>query len=263
MNNKVEMAPINARYRELWLTYMAQLTAFYTSHSSPVLWPLQYQDTLHTGAVIYIGSNPATPKKPRIDSYSLAIDPNNAAEIFASQEQIDKVVEERLHALGRPNPSTTYSYYKPMHKLHGPSEWEHVDMLPIHYTKRHELQEFLAPRGNPTALADEMLEPFLRLMEMLRPRVIVIIDTWVRNLLFTGTIARRSGWTLSPSLYAVDSKTGYQSLTFSEGWTTPIFFFSSMLTGQRALDAGSTLRLQWHINQALNIMPAGPDSPKF
>ncbi|MES1182139.1 MAG: hypothetical protein ABUL44_05020, partial [Flavobacterium sp.] len=82
-----------------------------------------------------------------------------------------------------------------------------------------------------------------RIIELARPKIIIVSNTKAR------------GFFISEAMFTIgfNEEIG-TDVIINEGSilkNTPIFF-TSMLSGQRALDKGSFRRLIWHINFVLN-----------
>ena len=69
-------------------------------------------------------------------------------------------------------------------------------------------------------------------------RIIVVNNAFARDIIMNKITGLAEGYSMK-----FDEKLG------TYGYKNNIFFFTSMLTGQRALDKGSFERLIWHINR--------------
>jgi hypothetical protein len=97
----------------------------------------------------------------------------------------------------------------------------------------------------------EQLEVSKQILEKTIPKALVVCNTKARLLLEKDKIANTNLWMdydfgeIEDDLGTFRMKTKTSNL-----YNVPIFF-SSMLTGQRALDNGSYERLKWQIKRAL------------
>ena len=95
----------------------------------------------------------------------------------------------------------------------------------------------------------------LKMIIAVKPKIIIVCNTLVRDILLNKTVIK------SCVSFSQDAKSIYSKLSvpINEKYGTPIInklagqedipiFFTSMLSGQRALDLGSFDRLIWHIN---------------
>jgi hypothetical protein len=117
--------------------------------------------------------------------------------------------------------------------------WSHLDMLFYQETAQNSFHEIEKSNGGKEFIATQ-LQITKQILEKVKPKVIVVSNTLARKL-FTENINIAC---------AFDDKIGTHRINEGVLKGTPVFF-TSMLTGQRALDNGSFDRLQWHINYVL------------
>lgn len=118
--------------------------------------------------------------------------------------------------------------------------WSHWDMLFYQETSQNSFYEIEKANGGKTFIA-EQLAITKQILEKAKPKLIVVSNTLVRKL-FTKNLNIFSEF---------DDKIGTHRINEGVLQGTPVFF-TSMLTGQRALDNGSFDRLQWHIKFVLS-----------
>jgi len=115
--------------------------------------------------------------------------------------------------------------------------WSHIDLLFV-----RETQQFIVKDLFKNELSRDFFEQQLiiskEIIEMTKPKVIIVNNSLARDYFQFET--------LFDKLIGTPRIINNQVL---EG--TPVFF-TSMLTGQRALDLGSYERLKWHIKQVLS-----------
>lgn len=117
--------------------------------------------------------------------------------------------------------------------------WEHIDLFFLRKTKQNDLKQIVGLEGNnfsPNEFGRDQLKLSTLLIEIAKPKIIVVANAMASKIL-----AHR----FKPRF---NSEYGYHLLKLC-GRDVPIFF-SSMLTGGRALDVFSYERLKWHILQA-------------
>lgn len=150
------------------------------------------------------------------------------------------------------NQSGNYSYFKKFEILSTEADvtWSHFDLLGIRETSQSKVLSLLK-----SELGFEFIWKNLQLskeiLEVSEPLVIIVANTAART--FLGKDIEENG---------TNEWLGYQ-FTFDENLGTyrindkrsklngtPVFF-TSMLTGQRALDNGSFERLIWHVKKAI------------
>lgn len=146
-----------------------------------------------------------------------------------------------------------YKYYKKFEEL---SEelgvpWTHFDMLPIRETRQKKVGNLLK-----NGLGREFLWKNLilskRVLESSKPRVIVVQNSLARTLLGRDTHNDGTNKWLGYE-FEFDKELGTHRIISADSnlQGTPVFF-TSMLTGQRALDKGSYERFVWHMNRVLH-----------
>lgn len=134
-----------------------------------------------------------------------------------------------------------HAYYKKFAKIssqvHLP--WSHLDMLFYQETAQNSFYEIEEANGGKIFIAKQ-LAITKQILEKAKPKVIVVSNTLARKLFVENL-----------NLNCVfDNEIGTHRITEGKLKGTPVFF-TSMLTGQRALDNGSFERLQWHISFVL------------
>lgn len=130
-------------------------------------------------------------------------------------------------------------------------EWTHYDLLFFRKTKQNYIHSLLKNEVGIKFLYQQ-LEISRKVIIDSSPRIIVISNALARH--FTGfdkSDDRKSGVWMDFN-FKFDEDIGTFRITNTELNGVPVFF-TSMLTGQRALDKGSFERLVWHIKFVLNF----------
>lgn len=135
------------------------------------------------------------------------------------------------------------------------SKWSHLDMLFIRETKQKNIEEVCKKEID---FINEQITISLKIIERAQPKIIVVINSFASE--FFGKMKSKHSkfekiW-LGYDLFFEKDEIRKKSSTFDPaigtyridiaGIQTPIIF-SSMLSGQRALDLGSLERLKWQI----------------
>lgn len=116
--------------------------------------------------------------------------------------------------------------------------WAHIDLLFVRETNQKVVKEIESKKLGKKFI-NEQLDISLTIIENVLPKIIVVNNTYARELL-KGRLDNDFNMNLgTPKFTTPNSLKG-----------TPIFF-TSMLTGQRALDLGSYERLIWQIKYVL------------
>ncbi|HEX7414102.1 MAG TPA: hypothetical protein VF411_08650, partial [Bacteroidia bacterium] len=114
-------------------------------------------------------------------------------------------------------------------------KWTHFDLLYMRETKQNEVKKIL-DKPNGKEYINEQLLLSKGLFDLCKPKVIVVNNAFARDLMF-GEMKMNFVFNENIGTHFWNNK-------------TPVFFTSG-LTGQRALDNGSYKRLVWHIKRAL------------
>lgn len=121
-------------------------------------------------------------------------------------------------------------------------EWSHIDLLFFRQTKQKAVEELCEkPILNSKSFIRDQLKLAKILIRHAEPRIIVVNNSLARKLL-----GYPNGDWLSMTFHFDESIGTYRCNN------VPVFF-TSMLTGQRALDIGSLKRLKWHIRFVLDL----------
>jgi len=147
-----------------------------------------------------------------------------------------------------------YSYYKKFGKISeyvNELPWQHIDLFFIRATKQEDLKQKISKNGKSTNNKEVELNDFAleqlrivnEMIEIINPKVIIVV-----NALASKIILQESN-IFKISKEEVFEKKGYDYLEINNK-KIPILF-SSMLTGQRALDNHSFRTLKWQIKRIL------------
>jgi hypothetical protein len=148
-----------------------------------------------------------------------------------------------------------YHYYDPMIKLAeqtGFEHWSNIDITLFRETNQDVLIHFFKNDKKYSGIMEKQLELAIDMIIKVEPEIIVVSNAFVRKVL------RPLGVFLKDDDKVTDFDSGFR-FEPDKNYGTPIIikpeklkgkpvFFSSMLSGQRALDKGSFELLIWHIN---------------
>lgn len=116
-------------------------------------------------------------------------------------------------------------------------EWEHIDLYYISNTSQKEVEKLIALNQD---FFDEQAQVTVKLIRHLNPKIIVIGNASSGYVLWK-LLKLKFDRTIGTYLYKYNEK------------EIPVFI-SSMLTGQRALDVESRIRLIWHIDYVCKLL---------
>jgi len=135
--------------------------------------------------------------------------------------------------------------------------WTHYDMLPFREVSQKKITKYFNKEND---IIYKMLIDFIELSREIivhsEPKIIVVSNAYVRNLFGynneVNDIEKSHIPTIFKSRFSKEFGTHVIHDEQSGKLNGKPIFFTSMLSGQRALDVGSRDRLQWHINYCLN-----------
>lgn len=201
------------------------------------MWPLQYQ-SMQPGKLLFIGLNPSDSS----DSELLTLrDP--WAEDLGSVERAEEVLRRDEDVMSRP-PETRHQYFSKFDSFLGENQWNHLDLLAVRHTKQSELKSALSldfesdcEQRPANWFVAAQLDECHELAAALAPPCVVVVNALASGLLMAH-LKKHSDLTFDPAV-------GYHSAQLGSRMIP--WFFSGMLTGQRALDNHSFKRLTWHV----------------
>jgi hypothetical protein len=219
--------------------------------------PMIYKD-LNNVEILFVGINPSRLTNEKVFSFlvkniSKHKDLENLIEL-TSEEHIFKLFsldsinkEEKIQQLANLNELffREYAYFKKfidINKYIESSSFGHLDLLPIRETDQSKIKQLM--ENNPFFLNDA-IQLFIQTIERINPKIIVVENSLARDLLINNEISKKHfpEYSFKISEY---SKFGTPINHFGQG-----IIYTSMLTGQRAMDKGSYHRMIHTINQIL------------
>lgn len=194
-------------------------------------------------AILFIGINPSFTKNSEVGNYFIKIEQDGKS----SKLHSDGTYSER---------DKPYSYFKKfieitkeLNKSNAIRDlkWTHVDLL-FHRETEQKLISVLKKDKkipNGAAFINGQFEIAKKIIAKSEPKVIVVSNSKARDFLKNGG-KNKLGFD-----FEFDSKLGTEIIVNHPTLEGVPVFFTSMLTGQRALDLGSYERLIWHIKYVL------------
>ena len=126
-------------------------------------------------------------------------------------------------------------------------DWTHLDLLFLRETSQNVVKA-LCKNTIGHSFIDEQLKISKKIIEGAKPKILVINNTYARDLLVSDSFSTNK------FEFKFDSVLGTEKIIKNEVLDGTPTFFTSMLTGQRALDLGSYKRLIWHIEHVKKII---------
>jgi hypothetical protein len=145
-----------------------------------------------------------------------------------------------------------YKYFKKFEEISSVSgiRWSHLDLLSLRETNQKCVTELFE---NPEGL-DFIWKHLLitkQILERCEPKIIVVANTAARRLLGKDVDTNSNNKWLGYQFHFDEAIGTYRFSSMDSNLMGTPVFFSSMLTGQRALDKGSYERLKWQIQWVL------------
>ncbi|UDL90199.1 hypothetical protein LGH82_02030 [Mesorhizobium sp. PAMC28654] len=218
---------LNARILEIWQEHIPP-------NEEGALAPLFYPDRGKSD-LLFVGFNPSFSEKEAAKR-ALGIDVSEFYKWKGFQgERLPQMAEIQGRFM------KDLYYFKPMQLVAQEVKmaWAHLDIYPVRKTNQKKTLSYLKGK---TRLKDSLESLFETTIRRLQPEIIIVANAYASQCvkrLFDGHLP-------------FDEKVGFHRLQI-EG-TCAAVFFSSMLSGQRALDTGSFERLRWHVRKAAETL---------
>lgn len=174
-----------------------------------------YPKTLSKEALLFIGINPSAEENQQaLASYEL--------------QQRDN----------------SHSYFKKFENIsdYCKTDWTHLDLLFFRETNQNTISDILRQEEGVNFIW-EQLQIADQLIKSSCPKIIIVSNAFAGTLLGRDKQGGKNAWLNYD--FKFDNEIG------THRWGNIPVFFSSMLTGQRALDNGSYERLKWQIKRTL------------
>jgi len=142
------------------------------------------------------------------------------------------------------NHGNTHKYFKKFIEISQEVglEWAHIDLLFVRETKQQIVKD-LEKTETGRVFVNSQLNISKAIIEKANPKIIVVNNTYARNLLLNSSI--------KDIRFSFDNELGTERISSNNSLNGTPIFFTSMLTGQRAMDLGSFRRLVWHLKFVL------------
>ncbi|MBV9925653.1 MAG: hypothetical protein JOZ96_11600 [Acidobacteria bacterium] len=229
---------VNRKLRELWRAHLASDA---WPEAIPKLWPLQYQP-MEPGKLLFVGLNPSHNQR---DNQLMSIQVGKGIDPFSDEHAnfILRCDEESMGLHG----GRLHPYFRQFSRFDPTGKWNHIDLFAIRHTNQSEVVAALRlneDAGFSSPFVRAQVELAFSLMAELHPPAVVVVNA------LGSTIVKRYLNEQNPN-FDLDDETGFYWSPIN-GRRVP-FFFSGMLTGQRAIDNHSLERLIWHVRRALTF----------
>jgi len=144
-----------------------------------------------------------------------------------------------------PSKEAAYSYFKKFFDVAGKTnlKWGHIDLLYLRETRQEKVKGLLKTEQGRVFIHKQCMITKLIIDKLItnnNSTIFVVTNAFARDLL--------GEFTLKTQDVGLNYKFVWKEKFGTYFYKNTPFFFSSMLSGQRALDNGSFERLVWHIN---------------
>jgi hypothetical protein len=200
---------------------------FYNILSRGMLYPKEFTKE----RVVFLGINP---------SFREGKDPGFGFNEIVYEDEIFKKEAKEM-----------YVFFKVFEKAFGDLPWTHFDMLPFRERNQKLISKYF---DDKTPFVVDVLTKFIgiskEIIEESSPKILIVSNAYVRNMFSFGNSEENSNaWQVFKTKFS--KEIGTHIITEGKLENTPVFF-TSMLSGQRAMDVGSRQRLDWHIRMILS-----------
>ena len=233
------------KYQDIWNKYA-------NAHFGAVLergFVFQYDEDEQECELLFLGMNPSFKEgdKSKFQSYQR---PNSNDDklrpYFKSFVTIEKTLQSEYNWKGK---------------------WTHLDLFAFRKTNQKYIEKDLLNSSDGIPFLYEQLMIARERILHIKPKVIVMSNALIRMFSGKERIKLENGDELGVWMdfhYAFDKDLGTNVITAPNEIAGTIVFFTSMLSGQRALDNGSRDRLIWHIARGLKMSTSYKSNlPKF
>ena len=220
-----------------------------------------YPKELTKNKILFIGINPSFDDKNKKNKNII----KQEGEAFEGHHEIgynqiffDEEISKKIPVKGY------QSYFKIFEEIsskiderkEGYFSWTHFDALPFREVNQKNITNLI--NKNKNKIIYEIVEKFIKLskqiIEEANPEIIVVSNAYVRNLFGYYDYVNKKEIENIPQMFSTvfDPEFGTHKIDDEGPLKGKLVFFTSMLSGQRALDIGSRDRLIWHIKHCLN-----------
>lgn len=224
---------INRKILAVWQKYFGDDEA--------ELAPIFYDD-FKEGGIVFVGMNPSNTSRGKKKLHLGTEFEQTGSDFLLWSGVKDNPAQVDAHIRSGRNVIEGYPFFRRMRDTAKACQthFQHLDLFLYRQTKQKDFLRLVQNEdGRLNDFGRSQLEIFRESLETIRPDVIVISNAGA------GDIFREY---FKDDLSPFDNENGFHWLMLN-GSRVPTFF-SSMLSGQRALDTGSYERLKWHVRRA-------------
>jgi hypothetical protein len=207
--------------------------------------PMLYNEP-NKNTILFIGINPSFSEKGFKSILKETEYDNVLKDPFGFYSKVENINIEKIAVLKKIEQIARdkYNYFAKFREIaeqikEFENKWDHIDLLQIRSTNQKKIEKLIR---EDSKFIKKQIMLSLELIDYIHPKVIVVENAFVRRILTkefdNGIVSEEIDDKIGTYFYFSDKK-------------LPIFF-TSMLSGGRALDTGSYERLKWHIKFVLS-----------
>lgn len=132
--------------------------------------------------------------------------------------------------------------------------WSHLDLFSFRETNQKYIESELIKSEEGLSFLIKQLEFAKKRIEFLNPKIIIVSNALARRFFGKDLYENKNGFKENVWMgfeFKFDKEIGTDKIISDSVLKNTPVFFTSMLSGQRAIDNGSKERLIWHINEIL------------
>lgn len=222
---------INSKILKVWNDYPTE-----SGEYLPILYP-----EFKKGGILFIGLNPSFSDKAskKILKGTKYKDINIKEKLSKNNKDYDFLIWQE----GRANEKNACDYFAKFHSISKDLNlhYQHIDLFYFRETNQKESKKRIVRKKKLNNFALSQLQIVIEIINKINPKAIIVGNA------FASDIINECGlFKINKNKFDIN---GYDILETNHN-TIPIIF-SSMLTGQRALDNHSFRRLKWIINKSI------------
>jgi len=218
-----------------------------------------FYDELEPSDLLFIGVNPSFSDLKKSYSFVLANCLNDKETTYLSKMTLNQFEDlysntnnlvanckylgdiHRVHKLN-------YAYFNKFKQISAilKVKIEHIDLFPMRETSQVKVAKCL---NQNMKFREECCLLLVRVIAKIRPKVIIVENSYARDALINSEIAEVNDF-FPPFHFDTFKSNNAGTPVNKEGMAV---YYTSMLTGQRAMDLGSFHRLIWSINSFLKL----------
>lgn len=251
----MENPEINEKILEIWKNEDYE-TEMKDIKLLPILYP-----KFKKNSILFIGLNPSFSKKNITNTIKGIEDKYKNINFKDAEKKLNRVNIEKKESIElsidlEREANNKNNYFKKLKEISN-DNYQHIDLFYFRATNQKEAKDKISKSNENTNIilndfAIAQLKVAHEMIEKINPKVIVVINAFASDIITRNKYNKKPSRVFFPgdNILKINDDSfkekGYDSLEINDG--IPILF-SSMLSGQRALDNHTYRRLKWQIRK--------------